>query len=202
MQQPEGFVTDCQEHLTVVKRILRYLKGRATYGLMFAASVDTGGGLIRYSDADWAGNVNNRKSTSRYLFMMNGAAVSWRSQKQTCVALSTAEAEYIALAAAAQEATWMRKLMKDFHESQAEPVTIYEDNQSAICIANNPQSHHKTKHVDIKYHYVRDKVQDVTIKVQYCPTNDMIADILTKGLTHDRFTRLRALSGVKQSDFD
>ena len=202
MQQPEGFVTDCQEHLTAVKRILRYLKGTATYGLMFAASVDTGGGLIRYSDADWAGDVNDRKSTSGYLFMMNGAAVSWRSQKQTCVALSTAEAEYIALAAAAQEATWMRKLMKDFHESQAEPVTIYEDNQSAICIAKNPQSHHKTKHVDIKYHYVRDKVQDVTIKVQYCPTNDMIADILTKGLTHDRFTRLRALSGVKQSDFD
>ena len=145
-------------------------------------SVDTGGGLIGYSDADWAGDVNDRKSTSGYLFMMNGAAVSWRSQKQTCVALSTAEAEYIALAAAAQEATWMRKLMKDFHESQAEPVTIYEDNQSAICIAKNPQSHHKTKHVDIKYHYVRDKVQDVTIKIQYCPTNDMIADILTKGL--------------------
>ena len=202
MQQPEGSVTDCQEHLTVVKRILRNLKGTATYGLMFAASVDTGGGLIGYSDADWAGDVNDRKSTSGYLFMMNGAAVSWRSQKQTCVALSTAEAEYIALAAAAQEATWMRKLMKDFHESQAEPVTIYEDNQSAICIARNPQSHHKTKHVDIKYHYVCDMVQDVTIKVQYCPTNDMIADILTKGLTHDRFTRLRPLSGVKQYDFD
>ena len=173
------------EHWTAVKRILRYLKGTAPYGLMFAASGDTGGGLIGYSDADWAGDVNDRKSTSGYLFMMNGAAVSWRSQKQTCVALSTAEAEYIALAAATQEATWMRKLMNDFHESQAEPVTIYEDNQSAICIAKNPQSHHKTKHVDIKYHYVRDKVQDVTIKIQYCPTNDMIADILTKGLTHD-----------------
>jgi KUP system potassium uptake protein len=91
--------------------------------------------------------------------------------------------------------------MKDLRDSQAEPVTIYEDNQSAICIARNPRSHNKTKHVDIKYHYVRDKVQDATTEVQYCPTNGMIADVLTKGLTHERFARLHALAGVKQSDF-
>lgn len=95
----------------------------------------------------------------------------------------------------------MRKLMSDLHDQQAEAVPLYEDNQSAICIAKNPQSHHKMKHVDIKYHYVRDKVQDGTIEIRYCPTDDMIADILTKGLTYDRFARLRALSGVKQSDF-
>ena len=89
--------------------------------------------------------------------------------------------------------------MKDLRDSQAEPVTIYEDNQSAICIAWNPRSHNKTKHVDIKYHYIRDKVQDAAIEVRYCPTNNMIADVLTKGLTHETFARLRAI--VKQSDF-
>ena len=189
------------EHWTAVKRILRYLKGTPTYGLMYTTSGDTSRTLIGYSDADWGGNVNDRKSTSSYLFMMSGAAVSWKSQKQTCVALSTAEADYITLAAAAQEATWIRKLMKGLRDSQAEPVTIYEDNQFAICNTRNPQSHNKTKHVDIKYHYVQDKVQDATIEVWYCPTNDMIADILTKGLTHERFTKLRTLAEVKQSDF-
>ena len=191
-----------KEHWTAVKRILRYLKGTPNYGLMYSRSVDRDHTLIGYSDADWAGDVNDRKSTSGYLFMMSGAAVSWKSQKQMCVALSTAEAEYVALAAAAQEATWLRKLMENLHNSQVEPITIYEDNQSAICIARNPHCHNKTKHVDIKYHYIRDKVQDATIELQYCPTNNMIADILTKGLTYDRFARLRTLSGVKeQSDF-
>ena len=90
------------EHWTAVKRILRYLKGTPTYGLMYMTSGDTSGTLIGYSDADWAGDVNDRKSTSGYLFMMSGAAVSWKSQKQTCVALSTVEAEFIALSAAAQ----------------------------------------------------------------------------------------------------
>ena len=133
---------------------------------------------------------------------MSGAAVSWKSQKQTCVALSTAEAEYIALAAATQEATWMRQLLEDLPSGQIEPTVICEDNQSTICIAQNPQYHNRTKHIDIKYHYVREKVLDTTIELRYCPTRDMIADILTKGLTYDKFSRLRTLSGVKeQSDF-
>ena len=118
------------------------------------------------------------------------------------VALSTAESEYVALAGATQEATWIRRLLEDLHSGQTEPTIICEDNQSAICIAQNPQYHGKTKHVDIKYHYVLEKVVDTTIELQYCPTSDMIADILTKGLTYDKFSRFRALSGVKkQSDF-
>ena len=136
--------------------------------------------LIGYSDADWAGDVNDRKSTSGYLFMMSGAAVSWKSRKQTCVALSTAEAEYVALAGAIQEATWMRQLLDDLHNGQVEPTVILEDNQSAICIAQNPQYHSKTKHIDIKYHYVREKVSDSTVELRYCPTSEMIADVLTK----------------------
>ena len=191
-----------KEHWTAVKRILRYLKGTPNYGLTYSRNVNTDGTLIGYSDADWAGDANDRKSTSGYFFMMSGAAVSWKSQKQTCVALSTAEAEYIALAAATQEATWMRQLLEDLHNGQIEPTVTCEDNQFAISIAQNPQYHKRTKHIDIKYHYVREKVLDTTIKLRYCPTSDMIADILTKGLTYDKFSRLRALSGVKeQSDF-
>ena len=123
--------------------------------------------------------------------MMSGAVVSWKSRKQTCVALSTAEAEYVALADSIQEA------------GRFEPTVIFEDNQSTICIAQNPQYHSKTKHIDIKYHYVRKKVLDSTIELRYCPTSEMTADILTKGLTYDKFSRLRELSGVKeQPDFE
>ena len=128
--------------------------------------------------------------------MMSGAATSWKSRKQTCVALSTAEAEYVALAGATQEATWMRQLLQDLHHEQTEPTVIREDNQSAIAIAQQPNSHSKMKHIDIRYHFVREKVQDNTIELRYCPTNEMIADILTKGLTYDKFSRLRELSGV------
>ena len=128
---------------------------------------------------------------------MNGAAVSWKSRKQTCVALSTAEAEYAALASAAQETTWMRQLLSDLHHQQHGPTILYEDKQAAIAISRNSQSHTKMKHIDICYHYVREKALDETIDIQYCPTNDMVADILTKGLTFNKFSKLRELSDVK-----
>ena len=129
--------------------------------------------------------------------MMAGAAVSWKSRKQTCVALSTAEAEYVAMSAAAQEATWIRQLLEDLYYKQIDPTILHEDNQSAIAVAQNPQSHSKMKHIDIRYHFVREKVLDNTVELRYCPTNDMLADILTKGLTCDKFSRLRELSGLK-----
>ena len=185
-----------KEHWIAVKRIFRYLKGTSNYGLLYSKNVDNAGTMVGYSDADWAGDVNDRKSTSGYLFMMSGAPVSWKSRKQACVALSTAEAEYVALSTATQEATWMRKLLEDLHAEQIEPTVIYEDNQPAISIAQNPQYHSKTKHIDIKHHFVREKVSDNTIKLEYCPTSKMLADILTKGLPYDKFSQLRELSGV------
>ena len=112
--------------------------------------------LVGYSDADWAGDLNDRKSTSGYVFMLGGAAISWKSCKQGCVALSTAEAEYMALASAAQEALWMTRLINEFRVFEASimpPVKIYEDNQSGICIAKNQQQHGRSKHIDIKYHF-------------------------------------------------
>ena len=187
-----------KEHWVAVKRILKYLKGTANYGLLYTKKDDANRVIVGFSDADWAGNANDRKSTSGYLFMVSGAPVSWKSKKQTCVALSTAEAEYVALTAATQEITWLRQLLKDLHNEQVKPTVIHEDNQSAICIAQNTQYHGKTKHIDIKYHFVREKLSDKTVELRYCPTSDMLADMLTKGLTRDKFTQLRNLTGMRE----
>ena len=185
-----------KQHWTAVKRILRYLKGTPNHGLLYTKNDPKN--CVGYSDADWAGDVNDRKSTSGYLFKMSGAPVSWKSKKQSCVALSTAEAEYMALSSAAQEATWIRQLTKDLQNGPTRPTVIHEDNQSAICMAKNPQFHGRTKHIEIKYHFIREKVHDGIIELKYCKTNDMIADILTKGLSFEKFARLRDLAGVKK----
>ena len=129
---------------------------------------------------------------------MSGGVVSWRSKKQSCVALSTAEAEYIALAGATQEAVWLRRLMSDLNVDCQNPLLIYEDNQSAIALSKNPQFHGRSKHIDIKFPYVREKVDENVIKLEYCPTEIMIADIFTKGLTQDKFKKLRKLLGMCQ----
>jgi hypothetical protein len=171
------------------KRVLRYVQGTKNYGLEFK---DGGNNqLFGYSDADWAGDKGDRKSTSGYAFFLNGSLVSARSRKQQTVALSTAEAEYVALSAAVQEAMWLRCVLKDIGIPQAAPILILEDNQSAISIANNPASHDKTKHIAIRHHFVRDSVEAGEVQLQYCPTNEMVADILTKPLAHDRFEQLR-----------
>ena len=188
-----------KEHWVAVKRILRYLKGTMNHGLLYTKNDESDNkAMIGYSDADWAGDANDRKSTSGYMFMVSGAPVSWKSKKQTCVALSTAEAEYVALSQATQEVTWLRELFKDLHNKQTDPTIIYEDNQAAISIAESPQYHSKTKHIDIKYHYVREKVFDNTIKLIYCPTNNMLADMMTKGLSRDKYTDLRKMTGITE----
>ena len=113
-----------EEHWTAIKCIFRYLQGTKSYGLEYSKG-DDDGNLAGFSDANWAGDSNDQKSTSGYVFVMNGGAISWKSRKQTCVALSTAEAEYVALASAAQETAWMRQLPSDLHHQQH---GLYEDN--------------------------------------------------------------------------
>ena len=178
-----------------MKRIMRYLKGTVKLGLLY--SKDGSRKCIGYSDADWAGDIDDRKSTSGYLFQVSGAAVSWRSKKQSCVALSTAEAKYMALSSAAQEAAWMRQLTTDLRSSANGTTTIFEHNQSAISMANNPQFHGRAKHIAIKHHFIREQVADGNIELKYCPTEDMIADMLTKGLQRERFVKLRQSAGVQ-----
>lgn len=108
--------------------------------------------------------------------------MSWRSKKQTCVALSTAEAEYVALASAAQEAMWMRELTSLLGDCPQKAVTIFEDNQSTISMAKNPPFHGRTKHISIKYHYIREQVEKRAVELKYCPTEETVADMLTKTL--------------------
>ena len=134
------------------------------------------------------------------MFLLGGAAISWKSNKQTCVALSTAEAEYVALSTAVQEAIWLQQLTSDLMNKSSQEMIIYEDNQSTICLAKNQQIHGRTKHIDIKYHFVCDLVEAGRIKVkECCASENMIADILTKGLRINRFEMLRQLAGIAES---
>ena len=135
-----------KEHWTAVKRILCYLKGTQQFGLVYKANTSSDE-IAGFSDSDWAGDVGDRKSTSGYAFLLGGAAVSWKSTKQTTVALSTAEAEYIALFSASQEAIWLQQLISDLSKKALHKMIIYEDNQYTICLAKNQAVHGRTKHI-------------------------------------------------------
>jgi hypothetical protein len=187
-----------EAHMTAAKRILRYLKGTANFGLKYRKCTSTGDaiGLFGYSDADWAGDIDDRHSTTGIIYMMTGAAVSWFSKKQSVVALSTLEAEYIALSCASQEAVWIRRLLHDLGQKIDRPTVIKEDNQGAIAMAQNPAGHSRTKHIDIRHHFVREAIQDGIISLEYCPSKDMFADLLTKPLPRAQYERLRELVGV------
>ena len=180
------------QHLIAVKRILRYLQGTIKHGLLYQKSVSKA--VIGYSDADWGGDTTDCKSTSGYLFQIGGTAISWQSKKQSCVSLSTAE--YVALAGTTQEALWLKQLNADL-TGVTDPITVDEDNQSAIAIAKNPQFHGRVKHINIKYHFLREQVNSNNIELKYCKTSEMIADMLTKGLSRIQFEKLRRMVGVK-----
>ncbi len=190
-------VDPSKHHWTGVKHILRYLKGTIQHGITYTKQ--SSGECVAYSDADWGRDLDDRKSTSGYLFVISGGPVSWKSKKQSSVALSTAEAEYMALASSAQEAVWMRQLSSEMGIEYTKPVIIYEDNQSAIAMTKNPQFHGRTKHIAIKYHYIREQVNDGSITVQYCSTENMLADMLTKPLASTQFSKLCSLIGIKPS---
>uniref|UniRef100_A0AAV1UIR5 Uncharacterized protein n=1 Tax=Peronospora matthiolae TaxID=2874970 RepID=A0AAV1UIR5_9STRA len=180
---------------TPLKRVLRYLQATPTLGIRFIGAGN--GKLVGYSDADWAGDIDTRRSTSGYVFVLNNGCISWRSKKQRSVALSSTEAEYMALSEATQEATWLKTFMRDLGEEAGDnALTIYEDNQGAIALAENPEFHKRTKHIDIRYHFVREKVEKNQVVLQYCPTQDMLADIMTKAIAAPQFTILRTKLGI------
>uniref|UniRef100_A0AAV1V9F8 Polyprotein n=1 Tax=Peronospora matthiolae TaxID=2874970 RepID=A0AAV1V9F8_9STRA len=189
-----------QEHWTAVKRIFRYLQGTKSHGLRFQPSdkID----FRSYSDADWAGDHADRKSTSGYTFMLMGAPVSWGSKKQSSVSLSTSEAEYIALSLAIQEGKWVHRLLSEILAAANEPgpdLVIREDNQSCIKMTKNPVNHGRAKHIDIKYHHIRDEVKRGEVQLEYCETSVMMADIMTKGLSGPRHKDLTTALGIRAS---
>ena len=168
-----------ESDLIAAKRVLRYLKGTRNYALNYNNKDQD---LIIYSDSSWA-EEPGRKSVGGYASICAGASISWKSTKQPTIAMSTMEAEYIALAEAAKEAQWLRKLeLELFPKKILTPTTIYEDNQSTIKLSNNPLHTNRSKHIDIRYHKIQELVADKTIIVKYLPGTEMTADIMTKSL--------------------
>ncbi len=161
-----------KEHWFGAKRVLRYIKGTVNYSLVFEGKSPRCS-LIGYSDADWANDTVTRRSTSGYVFQINGSTVSWCSKRQSCVSRSSTEAEYIALSHATQEVVWLRRILNDIGEKQEQPSIMNEDNQAAIELSRNPRFHNRTKHIDVAYHFVREKVNDKSINVKYCSTDQM-----------------------------
>ena len=189
-----------QEHWVAVKRIFRYLQGTKSHGICYQPNdkIDFRG----YSDADWAGDHADRKSTSGYVFMLLGAPISWGSKKQSSVSLSTSEAEYIALSLAIQEGKWIHRLLCEILKTANESgpdLIIFEDNQSCIKMTKNPVNHGRAKHIDIKYHHIRDEVKRGEVKLEYCETSIMLADVMTKGLSGPRHKDLTAALGIHAS---
>lgn len=176
-------------HFQATKRVLRYLKGTTSFGIFYKkGGVED---LIGYTDSDYAGDLEDRKSTSGYVFMLSSGAVSWSSRKQPIVTLSTIEAEFVAAATCACQAIWMRRILKKLNCS-----TVFCDNSSAIKLSKNPVMHGRSKHIDVRFHFLRDLTKEGAVKLVHCGTLDQIADIMTKPLKLDQFKKLRGLLGV------
>jgi hypothetical protein len=159
-------------HWVAAKHVLRYLRGTVEFGLSYIQG--DGVKLVGYSDADWAGNAVDRKSTSGCVFSLGSGAISWFNRKQKSVALSSAEAEYMAASLASCEAIWLRKLLMGLFEQELETTVIHCDNQSCIKLSENPVFHDRSKHIEICYHFIRDCVQKGSVRLQFVPTGEQI----------------------------
>lgn len=154
---------------------------------------------VGFSDANWAGCPISCRSTSGYVFIFNGGAVSWRCKKQTTVALSSTESEYKGLLDAGQEGVWIRRLMMDLGYDKLISTTLFGDNQGSISLSRNPVFHACTKHIEIHFHWIREKIQDGSINIKFCSTEDVVADILTKSLDKGKLETFRRDMGLLKS---
>ncbi|XP_058445651.1 uncharacterized protein LOC131426903 [Malaya genurostris] len=171
------------------QRILRYLAYTVNYKLQLG-NLEDEFELIGYCDADWAGDPSDRKSCSGYVFRIGEATVSWASRKQSCVTLSTMEAEYVALSEAAHEVVWLRNLLKELGQEQIKPTVMYEDNKGCIDFVALDQHKKRTKHIDTRYHYTRELSSSGAVELRYRPSEEMLADIFTKPLNTTKMKKL------------
>ncbi|KAL7149968.1 hypothetical protein ABFS83_05G077500 [Erythranthe nasuta] len=185
-----------QVHYGAAKRILRYLKGTKDYGLLAQARNMLE--FIGYTDSDWARSLDDMKSTRGYTLSLGSGIFSCASKKQENVAQSSAETEYMAAAKTASQAIWLRRILADMSEEQTKPTTIYCDKKSAIAMVKNLVQHSRTKHIAIKYHFLREAKANKEIQVNYCPIDEQHADIFTKALPRLKFEELRTMLGISK----
>ncbi|GJT01290.1 retrovirus-related pol polyprotein from transposon TNT 1-94 [Tanacetum coccineum] len=176
-----------EKHLKKVKRIFQYLRGTINMGLWYPK--DSGFELTTFSDADHAGCIDTRKSTSEGIQFLGDKLVSWMSKKQNCTAMSSAEAEYVALSASCAQVMWMRTHLKDYGFNYNK-IPLYCDSQSAITISCNPVQHSRTKHIHTRYHFIKEQVENAIIELYFVRTEYQLADMFTKALPEDRFQYL------------
>ncbi|WVZ64439.1 hypothetical protein U9M48_013949 [Paspalum notatum var. saurae] len=176
-------------HSTMLKRVLRYIKGTSNFGLKLHASPTTA--ITAYSDADWAGCPDTRRSTSGFCVFVGDSLVSWSSKRQPTVSRSSAEAEYRGVANAVAECTWLRQLLGELHCPVPKATVTYCDNVSSVYMSRNPVHHRRTKHIELDVHFVREKVALGELRVLHVPSSRQFADVLTKGLPTSLFNDFR-----------
>ncbi len=185
------------EHMSAVNQILRYVKGTINLGCTYRKGKE--GLILRgYSDSDMAGDVDDRKSTTGMVFYLGPNPISWNSQKQKVVALSSCEAEYIAASTAACQAVWLRRLLAILAKREVQKVSLKIDNQAAISLCKNPVHHERSKHIDTRFHHIRECIEEGLIEVQHVNTKDQLADIFTKSLGRQKFIEMRRKVGVQE----
>ena len=187
-----------ETHLQAAKRILRYLKGTSDYGIMYKRSSSTD--LIAYTDSDYAGDSDDRRSTSGYVFLLGSGAISWASKKQPIVTLSTTEAEFVAAAGCASQMVWMRRVLEQLGHVQRKSTTIMCDNSSTIKLSKNPVLHGRSKHIDVRFHFLREFANEGIIELKYCGTEEQIADVMTKPLKLESFQKYRKEMGMTRAE--
>lgn len=180
-------------HWKGVKRILRYLKGTKRMELTYGRTEND---LIGYCDSDWAGDLDTRRSTTGYVFTFGGSAISWNTKRQSTVALSTTEAEFMAMTEAAKEALWLKQLLSEILMEEIKPIKIYSDNKGALLLVNNNSYSARSKHIDIKYRFLHEKVSSSQLELEYLPSEQMPADMLTKACSCSKIEKHNAIIGL------
>ena len=184
-----------REHWNAVKWLLRYLSGTSSHGILFGGSEAKVCQVSGFVDSDFAADIDKRRSITGYVFILNGGAVSWKASLQSVVALSTTEAEYIALTEAVKEAKWLNGLVSEFGLKQ-DSVCIGCDSSSAIQLSKNPKYHERTKHIDVRLHFIRDEIANGVVNIVKVPTLTNPADVLTKAVPAVKFRNSLTLIGV------
>ena len=185
------------QHVTALKRILRYLAGTKDLGITYSkvSTNPTDNSFYRFANAAYA-NQDDHKSTSGYVFLAAGGAITWKSKKQTTIALSSTEAEYVALSKAAREACWLRNLFEELGYPQESPTVIKGNNDGSIAMAKNQQFHSRSKHIAIQWHWVRELVEKGLIAIENCRDPQQTADILTKALPRPKHSQHTSEMGL------